>query len=775
MSDPVSTDSFQPPKKRRSKGQVRSAAKMLEAEARRILKKFASRLSPDAIESIRASLAAINTHRTTKDWHALEDEAEHLDELLQKQAAFARKSTLRETIENVGFAILVALSVRSCLYEPFKIPSSSMMPTLRTGDHIFVNKFSHGVQIPLTSTIVAEDLISPIRRGEVIVFRYPLDTSEDFIKRVIGLPGDTIQIKGEEIQIKPKGSQAFETVQRRALDIPCLEEHDHEATVPGCTVYEEELDGHQYHVQYVQGFGHVFSARERTIEIPDDQFLVMGDNRRRSADSLQWVEIDEALSAKGLLSVQDLRDLGEDDQYRTIARRDADIAVGDATIDQVKYVAIHRSAKHLLHLDVWRKPSWGSKTVFSALQKGLPDSRPTTVESLIQGARYLRGPALDKAAAIGQEIDDLIIGAQQEQVEAIFRLAPLDTVFRLRCGVEACDSDEALATRITKIVGRLLRNQTSDADDLMDGDPQIQYDLHSHSRHSNLKNRYYETEFIGNVKGATQEASRIRFRAWKGLDEGVELIRQIALEHLQVTRSDMQALVDIGDDAWIVDQKHQYAAMVINSKLDLAFFVECGRQRCSTRELIQELTKRISERTLKMQDDRQITLANLLVSEDVGAWEQVEKPIDSNYYWDDVRLEASLANSDFSITIKASYKPEEGLAAQLAAWRNEMPNAVPDSTVAQGGLSSSDGNRIQLLFAIEASDLVVAIDCGLGLCSNLEATAKIAKRIAQNARDKSRFIDPNAEIWRPFVPRGHIKGRADLIWLPTHRSGTVIE
>ena len=75
---------------------------------------------------------------------------------------------MRETLENIGIAVLIALGLRSCFYEPFKIPSSSMMPTLRTGDHIFVNKFTYGIQIPFTSTVVGQSL-GEIERGDVVV------------------------------------------------------------------------------------------------------------------------------------------------------------------------------------------------------------------------------------------------------------------------------------------------------------------------------------------------------------------------------------------------------------------------------------------------------------------------------------------------------------------------------------------------------------------------------------------------------------------------------
>src|SRR5690606_15776494 len=126
-----------------------------------------------------------------------------------RHATFARKSAFRETAENIAVAVLIALGLRSCFYEPFKIPSGSMMPTLRKGDHIFVNKFIYGIQIPFTSTVVGQSL-GEIERGDVIVFRYPLNEAEDFIKRVIGLPGDEVKVQGRNVSIKRAGETAFE-------------------------------------------------------------------------------------------------------------------------------------------------------------------------------------------------------------------------------------------------------------------------------------------------------------------------------------------------------------------------------------------------------------------------------------------------------------------------------------------------------------------------------------------------------------------------------------
>ncbi len=112
-----------------------------------------------------------------------------VDELIRRPA----KSTLRDYVESIGAAILIALALRAFVVEAFKIPSSSMYPTLEIGDHIFVNKFIYGVRIPWTTTKLFE-LRGP-HRGEVIVFIYPCDPDRDYIKRVIATAGETVETR----------------------------------------------------------------------------------------------------------------------------------------------------------------------------------------------------------------------------------------------------------------------------------------------------------------------------------------------------------------------------------------------------------------------------------------------------------------------------------------------------------------------------------------------------------------------------------------------------
>src|SRR3989338_773506 len=124
-----------------------------------------------------------------------------------EMSQFKQKSKFREYAESLGIAILIALLLRSFVFEAFKIPSGSMLPTLSLGDHIFVNKFAYGLRLPLTKFKLVN--FAKPKRGDVIVFIYPADESKeflkwvfeskDFIKRVVGIPGDRIKIENNEI------------------------------------------------------------------------------------------------------------------------------------------------------------------------------------------------------------------------------------------------------------------------------------------------------------------------------------------------------------------------------------------------------------------------------------------------------------------------------------------------------------------------------------------------------------------------------------------------
>ena len=168
-----------------------------------------------------------------------------------------QKSTLREYFESIVIAVILALFVRTWVVQAFKIPTGSMENNLLIGDHLLVNKFIFG---PTPLAIGRAVLpVRPIRRGDIVVFKYPDEPERDFIKRVIGLPGDTIELRNKKVHVNGQ---------------PLDEPYVHFLTAPS-NDYQEVTS---------------FDVRERfgPVTVPADQYFVMGDNRDNSQDSRYW-------------------------------------------------------------------------------------------------------------------------------------------------------------------------------------------------------------------------------------------------------------------------------------------------------------------------------------------------------------------------------------------------------------------------------------------------------------------------------------------------------
>jgi len=164
------------------------------------------------------------------------------------------RSTLREYAEAIIIAILLALFIRTFIVQAFKIPSGSMIETLQIGDHILVNKFLYGLKIPYTGL----DLF-PIRnprRLDVIVFKYPEDETKDFIKRVIGLPGDVVEVRNKTVYVNNKALVEPYAIHRDPITLP-----------PEARSPRDNLG---------------------PLTVPEDSYFVMGDNRDQSLDSRFW-------------------------------------------------------------------------------------------------------------------------------------------------------------------------------------------------------------------------------------------------------------------------------------------------------------------------------------------------------------------------------------------------------------------------------------------------------------------------------------------------------
>ncbi len=172
--------------------------------------------------------------------------------------------------------LLVILLFRSFLAEPFKIPSGSMMPTLLVGDFILVNKFAYGLRLPVLNTKILD--VGEPKRGDVFVFRYPENPKEDYIKRVIGLPGDEITYRNKVLYVN--GTQVEET------DLGLYagaSEPGHR--MDGALVKQEDLTGVPHKILEVP---QAWIGHEGTWKVPAGKYFAMGDNRDNSADSRFW-------------------------------------------------------------------------------------------------------------------------------------------------------------------------------------------------------------------------------------------------------------------------------------------------------------------------------------------------------------------------------------------------------------------------------------------------------------------------------------------------------
>lgn len=211
--------------------------------------------------------------------------------------------------------ILAVFLLRSFAYEPFKIPSGSMIPSLLIGDLILVNKYEWGLRMPVLNKKITQG--TPVQRGEVMVFRYPPKPSVDYIKRVVGLPGDTVSYIDKKLSVNGK-----------EIDHTPLPDFLDESTMQYYQQFQEQLGTHTHRIlidanrpagnpvleDFPQSESCRYSIEGVTCKVPAGHYFVMGDNRDNSADSRFWGFVpDDHIVGKAVavwLNLGDLKRIG---------------------------------------------------------------------------------------------------------------------------------------------------------------------------------------------------------------------------------------------------------------------------------------------------------------------------------------------------------------------------------------------------------------------------------------------------------------------------------
>lgn len=208
--------------------------------------------------------------------------------------------------------ILIVFVLRSFLFEPFKIPSGSMIPTLLVGDFILVNKFTYGIRLPVINTKVIE--IGSPQRGDVMVFRYPEDPSLDYIKRVVGLPGDTVAYQNKHL-----------TINGEAVATEKVADYFHSERLYYSEQYSEQLGSVSHRMlndtdapafipdaaQFPYRENCTYNHSGVVCKVPPGHYFMMGDNRDNSRDSRAWGFVPEQnIVGKAFFIWLNLGDLG---------------------------------------------------------------------------------------------------------------------------------------------------------------------------------------------------------------------------------------------------------------------------------------------------------------------------------------------------------------------------------------------------------------------------------------------------------------------------------
>jgi signal peptidase I len=279
--------------KQRPLRRLRHEAREQLSETERLLRRVSGKVHTEAYERVSGQALRVEAASLAGDVSALEKEMKELEAQTQKHLSAFRGQANWEAASGFFKALMVALIVRVFIIEPYRIPSGSMLPTLEIGDQVFINKFLYGVRLPWTNWVPFQIVRAPAA-GDVIVFENPVDPSKDFIKRVVGVPGDKVELKEGIVYLNGAAQERVlvddarvvhnladvYTPPRNRGEEPIITRRWEEQPMH---LFRETLGGHSHAV--LQNGPRSRASYEGPFIVPEGHVFVMGDNRENSLDS----------------------------------------------------------------------------------------------------------------------------------------------------------------------------------------------------------------------------------------------------------------------------------------------------------------------------------------------------------------------------------------------------------------------------------------------------------------------------------------------------------